>query len=201
MNCFGGVLDNESQIVELEWFGKIVIGAGFDSLDSHAFGAVGRNDDHERAVAVCGLDFAQEIKTAHAGKVYIEEKQVRFVLFEQGASRFSGTGFSNVVTKSSEGAPHAVARGFLVVNNHQSQRVFSHFLSSLGPCGPKLLARCVPQLFRGSLGGDHQDNSVAGWSNVERSDDHRFAFAHADVSRETRGFVIESRCDSAVGCQ
>jgi hypothetical protein len=68
------------------------------------------------------------------------------MLFEEGSGCFGGTGFSDVVTQSRKGSPHAVASGFLVVNNHQSQRVFSHFQISLGPCGPKLLAHRVPQV-------------------------------------------------------
>src|SRR6185369_13067168 len=86
-----------------------------------------------------------EIEPAHSGKVYIEENEIRFRLLEQGTRSLGGTGFGDVVTKGRKRSPHAVAGGFFIVDNHQSQRVFSHFLSSLGPSGPKLLARRVPQ--------------------------------------------------------
>src|ERR1044072_5459497 len=57
---------------------------------------------------------------------------------------FSGTGFRDVVTEGAQGPPHAVTGGFFVVNNHQSQRVFSHFRVSLEPRLTNLLAHRVP---------------------------------------------------------
>jgi hypothetical protein len=82
LNRFGGILNDEPQIVEFEWLGKIIVSAGFDGFNRHALRAVSGDDDHERAVAVIAFDFTEEIEPAHSGKVYVEEEQVWFVLFE-----------------------------------------------------------------------------------------------------------------------
>src|SRR6185503_11858312 len=139
LNCFGSVLYDEPEIVELERLRQVVVGAGFNGFDGHSLRAMRGDDDHERAVAVSGFDFAEKIEAAHSREVDIEQEKIGLVLFQQCPGGFGRTSFRDVVTKSREGAPHAVAGSFLVVNYHQSQRFFSHFQSSLGPSGPKLL--------------------------------------------------------------
>ena len=118
MNCFRCVLYNQAEIVEFERLGKVVVGAGFDCFDGHAFRAVRGNDDHEWAIAVGAFEFAEKIEAAHSGKVYIEQEKIGLVLFQQRPSGLGRTGFSDVVTKGGEGSPHAVSGGFLVVNYH-----------------------------------------------------------------------------------
>src|SRR6476660_6128251 len=56
----------------------------------------------------------------------------------------------------------------------------------------------MSSLFRGAPGGDDEDDCVPGWANVERADDHRFRFAHADVGGDTGALVINSGGNGAV---
>src|ERR1043165_866064 len=49
-----------------------------------------------------------------------------------------------------------------------------------------------------AFGGDDEDDGVAGWADVEGAYDHRFAFVHADVRRNTRALVIDRRSNRAV---
>jgi hypothetical protein len=115
---FGGVFYDEAEIIDLEGFRQVVVRACFDCLDGHAFGAVGRDYDHERRVTICAFYLAQEIETAHAGQINVEQDQVGFGLFEESAGGFGGAGFGDVVAEGSQGSPHAVTGGFFVVNNH-----------------------------------------------------------------------------------
>src|SRR6478672_271064 len=62
-------------------------------------------------------------------------------------------------------------------------------LTGMLPVNPVIMS----SLFRGALGGDDEDDCVPGWANVERADDHRFRFAHADVGGDTGALVINSR--------
>jgi hypothetical protein len=92
--------------------------AGFNGFDCHALRAMRRDDDHERRVSVAALELTQKIETAHAGKIYVEQEQVGFVLFQESTGGFGGACFGDVVTECGEGSPHAVSSGFLIVNNH-----------------------------------------------------------------------------------
>src|ERR1051325_487567 len=60
-------------------------------------------------------------------------------------------------------------------------------------------ARSCHDLLRGPHGGDYEDDSVAGRTDVEGADNHRFTFKHADVCRHARTLVIDRRSDRAVG--
>ena len=82
MDCLSGVFDYEPQIVKLEWLRNVIVGARFYGFNRHAFRAVRGDDDHERCIAVCAFELAEKVQSAQAGKIHIEEEQVRLVLFE-----------------------------------------------------------------------------------------------------------------------
>ena len=52
------VFDGETQVVQLERFGEIVVRAGLDSFDGHALRAVRCDENDERSIIVCLLQFA-----------------------------------------------------------------------------------------------------------------------------------------------
>src|SRR5687767_13586504 len=54
------------------------------------------------------------------------------------------------------------------------------------------------KLFAGSLGGDDEDDGVARGADVERADNHRFTFTHADVCRYAGRLVIDRWSHGAI---
>ena len=91
------------------------------------------NDNERRFCLVgfsSGMNLSEEIEAADSGKINIEQQQVKSSFAHQRASSFGTLGFDDFTGDTLERAPDAIARGFLIIDNQQTQAVLFHGNSS-----------------------------------------------------------------------
>ena len=124
---FERVLDDQTQLFNLERLRQVIVSAGLNRFDRHALRTVGRDHDDERRRLALGRKLAQEVESVLARQVHVQQQNVRRASTDGRACVFYAARLSDVVV-AAERAADAVAGRLLVVNDEHTPLFFPAFL-------------------------------------------------------------------------